>query len=247
MKQVIRPCLPNNVAKYIAKQQLKIDQDMADGPVDIEKRWKTRRQTKTVEKALKALQAAVGKTEPCMYCVDNHGTDIEHFWPKRRYMDRVFNWGNWLLCCTECGRIKGSQFPLDQEQQPLLIDPTVENPWAFMDFEPETGNLVARFDISSLGWMIKGEETVRVLQLSSREALSNRYKITYRRLCLAAQTILETPGMPAAEAAKQMEAADEHGQLLSWCLQGAGQMQAPFTQLRSDRSDVWTMCLDQLS
>jgi uncharacterized protein (TIGR02646 family) len=246
MRQVKRPCLPTKVAGYIEKQQLKLDQDRAKGPVDIETRWKARRQTKTVEKALKALQAATGATEPCMYCVDNHGTDIEHFWPKSEYLDRVFSWDNWLLCCTECGRIKGSQFPLDQERQPLLIDPTVEDPWAFMDFDPDTGNLVARFDTTSSGWMIKGEETVRVLQLSSREALANRYKNTYRRLRLAVQGILETPSTPAPEAAKQMVAADEHGQLLTWCLQGAGQLQAPFAQLRSGRPDVWALCLAQL-
>jgi uncharacterized protein (TIGR02646 family) len=246
MKRVQRPTLPGSVASYITRQSEKLRLDLLQGSVDIDKRWKARRQTKAVGQALRALQAAMGSTEPCMYCVDNHGTDIEHFWPKSQYLDKVFDWTNWLLCCTECGRIKNTQFPLDSQSQPLLIDPTREDPWTYLDFEPVTGNLVARFDLSTQGWMAKGEETVRVLLLSSRESLSERYRRTYRRLCVVAQEIIDMPNLSAAEAAQRVISADDHGQLLSWCLHGAGQSQAPFSLLRTARPDIWGMCLDHL-
>lgn len=43
-------------------------------------------------------------------------------------LQRMFKWRNLLLCCSECGRLKGNRFPL-QGKKPLLIDPTKEQPW----------------------------------------------------------------------------------------------------------------------
>ena len=245
MKRVQRPALPSRVVQYLDRQQHKVDQKQLAGELDMEAFWKSRRATKTVGLALKALQKAMGPTEPCMYCVDNHGTDVEHFWPKGLYPHKSFDWNNWLLCCTECGRIKGVQFPLDQHQQPLLIDPTIENPWDYMDFDPDTGNLVARFDLTANDWMAKGVTTVATLQLDRREALAERYQKTFRRLCQKVTAALQAPVLASTSLVEELLETDDHG-LLPWCINGSGQFRAPFDQLRVAHPQIWGVIRQRL-
>jgi uncharacterized protein (TIGR02646 family) len=68
----------------------------------------------------------------CAYCESQVTTtgygDIEHFCPKRnpRCVNLTFEWSNLLLSCEKCNDAghKGIQFPLDSNDNPLLIDPT---------------------------------------------------------------------------------------------------------------------------
>jgi len=68
----------------------------------------------------------------CAYCeslitVVTYGA-IEHFYPKAHYVDKTFEWSNLLLSCDKCNDVehKGNRFPLDDDGQPMLIDPTHE-------------------------------------------------------------------------------------------------------------------------
>lgn len=65
----------------------------------------------------------------CMYCEDSQGSSIDHFWPKAGHPHRAFDWTNYLLACSICNsNAKRNQFPLDAGGQPLLIDPTADDP-----------------------------------------------------------------------------------------------------------------------
>jgi uncharacterized protein (TIGR02646 family) len=119
------------------------------------------------------------RRERCMYCGDAHGSDIDHFWPKAPYPERMFRWPNMLLCCAECGRIKGTQFPL-ADGQAILIDPTVDDPWLFLDFDPQTGNIVPRYDPGREAYILRGEQTVAILQFDRREAMARGYQRSFR-------------------------------------------------------------------
>lgn len=240
MQKIYRPELPNNTKKYLESKQKAVLSDKNKGVLNMEGIWKGARQTKVIQPALKLLRQAAGKYERCMYCVDSHGTDIEHFRPKTPYPDYSFQWSNWLLCCTECGRIKGSQFPMEQNQ-PLLIDPTIENPWRYIDFDPDTGNLMARFDLNSNDWFIKGQETVRVLQFDRREALSSGYQKTFLRLSRTVQAALEAPSIVVDTLLKTLEDEDDHG-LLGWCFGVSGQKFTPFLELSMNHPEIWAVC-----
>ncbi|GAB4441049.1 MAG: hypothetical protein Kow0031_23030 [Anaerolineae bacterium] len=68
----------------------------------------------------------------CAYCeslitVVTYG-NIEHYYPKSKYIDKTFEWENMLLACDICNnpRHKGSKFPIDPDGKPLLLDPTSE-------------------------------------------------------------------------------------------------------------------------
>jgi uncharacterized protein (TIGR02646 family) len=176
-----------------------------------------------------------------MYCLDSHGADIEHFWPKTPYPERMFLWPNLLLCCTECGRFKGERFPLENGQS-LLIDPTTEEPWNHLDFDPETGNLVAKFDLQENNWSAKGLKTVEVLQLDRREALAAGYIKTFRRLSSVVMGCLHAGAPSEDDLITSLKEADDHG-LLGWCFYGTGQNISPFSEFRTQHPDSWTVCV----
>ena len=76
----------------------------------------------------------------CVYCeskvtVVTYG-QIEHFYPKGQYVERTFQWENLLLSCDLCNNAhhKGTKFPLDGNNDPLLIDPTSVGPEAHLVF-----------------------------------------------------------------------------------------------------------------
>lgn len=76
----------------------------------------------------------------CMYCEDDRGTDIEHFYPKAMYPHRAFSWGNYLLACGHCNsNLKRERFPLDANGAPALLDPTVDDPTQHLAFLPTSG------------------------------------------------------------------------------------------------------------
>lgn len=85
------------------------------------------------------LSAMASGRSRCMYCEDSQGTDIEHFWPKKQYPERAFVWDNYLLACSTCNsNLKREKFPLKQGN-PLLIDPSAEDPADHLVFLPSTG------------------------------------------------------------------------------------------------------------
>jgi len=68
--------------------------------------------------------------ETCMYCGDSRGTDVDHFEPVARNPLRTFDWLNHLLACSGCNsHQKGERFPVDDDGNPLLIDPSSEDPF----------------------------------------------------------------------------------------------------------------------
>jgi uncharacterized protein (TIGR02646 family) len=245
MRRIKRLGLPPPTQKALNRKQAAADAKQAAGTLNVEATWKSARKTKPVKTALGALQKMAGNRQRCMYCGDSHGTDIEHFWPKQKHPDRMFRWLNMLLCCTECGRFKGDDFPL-AGGLPLLVDPTAEDPWQSLDFDPATGNLVARFDLVANDWLPKGVETVKALHLDCREALASSYQQTHRRLKMRVEAALQEAAPDANALAQSLIEADDHG-LLGWYFTGTGQNTEPFASLRQNNPSVWTACLQALS
>lgn len=159
MRTIGRLALPPGATFALLRKQAKANRLRAEPDFKPSRVWGNARRSKAVRVAEATLQEMAGHTERCMYCEDSHGSDIEHFWPKSSYPERMFVWRNLLLCCAECGRLKGQQFPLDETNNPLLLDPTSENPWQHLDFDPETGNIVPRFDVEQNAFSRKGDST----------------------------------------------------------------------------------------
>ncbi len=240
MRRVKRLNLEIRVQSYLSKRQKQANQKLIKGSLDTTTEWKNARQTKTIEKVLKALQAMMGDRQRCMYCLDSHGSDIEHFRPKAAFPKRMFRWRNLLLCCSECGRLKSDSFPVDGKK-PLLIDPTKEEPWLHLDFDPQTGNIVPRFNPNTMTFSEKGEQTVITLQLDQREALAAGYKKTFKNLSEEIRHFLDNPDNSIDELIAKLQEKDEHG-LLGWIFLGTGSFVNPFNELQSTNPSVWSAC-----
>ncbi len=153
----------------------------------------------------------------------------------------MYRWDNLLLCCTECGRFKGSKFPL-VNGNPLLIDPSIDEPWQYLDFDPTTGNITARFNLVANVFQIKGENTVEVFQFDRREALAAGYKKTYRSLGARITLFLETP-VASATLIDDLIEHDEHG-LLGWFFKGNGKSENDLVQLQERFPVIWQECVE---
>ncbi len=241
MRRFVRAALDAAVQQNLDQRQASANQKHAAGNLVVNEEWKGARQTAPLRSVLGTLQGMTGDRQRCMYCLDSHGSDIEHFWPKSLFSERMFLWPNLLLCCTECGRIKGNRFPL-AAGQPMLIDPTAEEPWHHLDFDPTTGNVVARFDANANDWSAKGLRTVEVLQLDRREALAAGYAKTFRRLSALVERFLQEGLNNAAVFVASLRNSDDHG-LLGWCILGTGENLPPFSDLRVRHPDVWATCV----
>jgi uncharacterized protein (TIGR02646 family) len=240
MRRIARRTLPQRPQTFLNARQVAADRQHQQGTLDVEREWRNARRRKAMEGVGSSLKAMLGSRERCMYCEDSKATDIEHFRPKARYVKHMFDWFNLLLCCTECGRFKGSQFPVNGTR-PLLIDPTKTDPWKYLDFDPDTGALCARFDVPQNNWSPRGAATVAVLQLDKREALSAGYRQTWLRLSKIVNRAVANQPPDAAQFVTDLIAADDHG-LLPWCFGDRGRTVQPFSDLRAQHPKVWRHC-----
>ena len=113
--------------------------EASDSKAEAERLW-SRQDNKAFHEVRSVLHEMASGIERCMYCEDSQGTAIDHFWPKAVYPDRAYSWANYLLACTLCNsNFKREQFPLDHMGQPLLLDPTAEDPLEHLAFSPSTG------------------------------------------------------------------------------------------------------------
>lgn len=241
MRRVVRRDLSPRAAQRLDREQAQADTKREAGTFTIEAEWNRARRTAPLREAFDTLRTMAGSRERCMYCSDAHGTDIEHFWPKSPYPERMFRWPNMLLCCTECGRIKGATFPLI-DGLPALIDPSQDNPWEFLDFDPQTGTIVPRYDAQSQQFMPKGQATVQVLDLDRREALARGYQRSFRRMTRKVEEALAQQTPDALALLHELEEADDHG-LLGWCFDGLGSRVSPFSDLKDRYPTVWEACI----
>jgi hypothetical protein len=150
-----------------------------------------------------------------------------------------------LLVCSGCNRQKADQFPFDQDGQPLLIDPTKENPWDYLFFEPATGQVVARWDLQKDAPDPKGAATTdeTILPLNVEAVTEGRRRVV-RRLVRAVQSyLLEAAEPDEIENAfdilqRTLSDNDDYG-LTHWFLMRDGQHAEPFKTLREQYPTIW--------
>lgn len=246
MRRYFRSKIPVDLEKLLAEKQALADSKRVAGALNATSEWKSARQSNALKQVFELLKAMAGARERCMYCSDSHGTDIEHFRPKTPYPDRMFRWTNLLLGCSGCGRLKGDRFPLDAAARPLLIDPTDENPWDFLDFDPRTGNIVAKFDPSSNDWNLRGATTVEILRLDRREALAQGHLRCFREIRKLIESVLRPQPFDIHDLFDRLTSIDEYG-LLHWCFSGPGRNETPFSSFREMHRDAWDLYVTKLS
>lgn len=100
--------------------------------------WRSRRTARVGIKH--ELSGFAAGRDRCMYCGDNEGTDVDHYQPLALAPLLTFTWLNHLLACSTCNsHHKRDVFPLDAAGRPLLLDPTVDDPFEHLTLSLATG------------------------------------------------------------------------------------------------------------
>jgi hypothetical protein len=132
--------------------------------------------TNVVDLLRTLLQRMAPGIERCMYCGDSFGTDIDHHEPLARNPLRTFDWLNHLLACSHCNsHHKRELFPVDQYGNPMLIDPTAEDPFDHLVLALSVGEYAPLTE--------KGRQTIEVCGLN-RFALARARQQAYRVVVL---------------------------------------------------------------
>lgn len=139
----------------------------------------------------------------CNYCSDSLGTDVDHYCPIVEDPLSTFEWRNHLLACSRCNsHAKRGLFPRDVFGNPLIIDPTAEDPWDHLRLTPTTGeyaaitekgqttkDLLLDTDLLARGrkaaWMEVSDHVIAhyraaTISLDSAEAMKHEYLILQR-------------------------------------------------------------------
>lgn len=142
MRRIQRVDLSPKTARAIERITAKITA-AANPRTDADDRWKRKPKVAFLEIRSSLENMATGRSR-CMYCEDSMGTDIDHYRPKADFPHQAFTWTNYLLACSYCNsNQKRTQFPVDANGVPLLIDPTAEDPELHLNLSPTTGEFFA--------------------------------------------------------------------------------------------------------
>lgn len=143
MRRLVRlPLSPAALHFLKAKRTNRVAKKRTQGArvAKVRELWPLQRNKAFVE-IRRVLREMCSGVERCMYCEDSRGVAIDHFWPLSLYPLKAFEWSNYLYVCTPCNAAKGDTFPCSAQGDPVLLDPTSDDPAGHLLLAPRTGKL----------------------------------------------------------------------------------------------------------
>ncbi len=108
----------------------------------------------------------------CAYCEDNCKGDVEHFRPKSKFPEKVYEWTNWVLACPTCNTKKGRRWPTGG-----YVDPCAQalsaQPESHFDFDTKTGEIIVQTG-QTIARRRKADKTITDLGLNTYHHLKAR-------------------------------------------------------------------------
>ena len=132
----------------------------------------------------------------CCYCElyiadTGSGKQVEHFRPRAQFNNLWYDWDNLLLACADCNHAKLSKFPMLDDGELLLLDPSdpTLNPEDHIEFvvseKQTTGGVPLGLAIPR-GQSRRGKESIRVIKLSGEQHIKRRRETLDKlRFCYA--------------------------------------------------------------
>ncbi|GGT10905.1 HNH endonuclease [Streptomyces sp. KD18] len=162
---------------------------------------------------------------------------MDHFTPIAIDFSKTFAWRNFILVCPECNRRKSARFPLDAQGSPLVIDPTLEDPWEFLILDTKTGYIAARFLEDDFD--PKGECTIDVLPCVNHEAVIEGRRRVIKRYYDAVDSVLSSssPERHVGKIVREIRE-DEYG-IGEWFARWEGREDSLFSAFREQHPEAW--------
>jgi uncharacterized protein (TIGR02646 family) len=160
---IVRVGLENGLATRLAQRTTQLKSSGASA-LEARKAWKSAPEKAGVRTHLARMAPGIQR---CMYCGESRGTDIDHFEPIKEAPAGTFEWLNHLLACGSCNsNEKRDKFPRDDDDVPLLIDPTREDPSRHLHLILKTGKYRAL--------TVRGSESIKVFGLNRDDLARGR-------------------------------------------------------------------------
>lgn len=190
---VIRPlattALSQSTQKDLAKRQKTANKYVANDK-RIGDAWKRFSGTPARSDVETQLDAAFHSK--CAYCEIIVPRDIEHFYPKSKFPDRMFQWTNYLRACKNCNTEKLDTFDL-VDGSPVLLDPCDDEPSKFLTWDLNTGLPILN---SAPERHSRAEATVTMFGLRNQQLCEERRVRARNFLFFLLQSVEEKPSPP---------------------------------------------------
>ena len=85
--------------------------------------------------------------ELCGYCEEECRGEVDHFRPKSRFPEHVYQWSNWILACHSCNHRKRDSWP-PGEYVDSCAKTIAARPEKFFDFDTTTGLIKPKIGLS---------------------------------------------------------------------------------------------------
>jgi uncharacterized protein (TIGR02646 family) len=83
----------------------------------------------------------------CAYCEELCKGEVEHFRPKSRFPERVYEWSNWVLACHTCNQAKLEKWPSGGYVDPCAKT-AAARPEEYFRFDTKTGEILPKRGLS---------------------------------------------------------------------------------------------------
>ncbi len=161
--------LSKRTRKLLAKRQSKATTLL---PAKIDSVWTSFRRTKSGNEVASVLSKLFH--DKCAYCEQEAAKDVEHFYPKSRFPNRMFTWTNLLLSCKNCNTEKLAEFPLDASSNAVLLNPTQDEPLEYICWDELSGKIIPNPDPARSHRATQTRDLLRLDQFSLAEERRNK-------------------------------------------------------------------------
>ena len=108
----------------------------------------------------------------CGYCECSCKGEVDHFRPKSRFPESVYEWSNWIFACHDCNQAKGDKWPVGGYVDPCTASESYR-PETCFTFDTKTGEIVPLKDLDQ-DRFDKAQRMINDLRLNGRHHLAKR-------------------------------------------------------------------------
>ncbi len=130
----------------------------------------------------------------CGYCEEICKGEVDHYRPKSRFPELVYQWSNWILACHSCNNLKGEKWPPHGYVDPCAKSRSAR-PEHFFTFDTLTGEILAKPGLGP----VRRAKAIRMIDELGLNRLHNlKRRVSW--LWLVTQTLANCPPTHPAHA-----------------------------------------------
>ena len=114
----------------------------------------------------------------CGYCEFTCRGEVDHFRPKSKFPELVYEWSNWIFACHDCNQAKGDKWPVEGYVDPCSVTAS-DRPETYFTFNTESGEIVSLEGLDP-DRLDKANTMIDDLKLNAPHHLEKRGTLLYK-------------------------------------------------------------------